>query len=502
MMWKDWYNLKENLKDFFIDEFLGGLSDASFSGFNPEDTKKMREFLKLCERIKLALDQDFKLLKDTAKQEEANMQKNAIIGDRKAAGKLRGDIQDKLTALNILSSDYPSCYRNLTDAVFHELFGLSSLAAWANDYTPEYARSSSAKIIGDEIYCLIDGKSVLQPQRLPKARRDQLRQALLMAYPKENIAKGHNEVYLKRDDGNIIRATLLSDKFTQKGKDAMVFRKYLLSDSDALKFEILSGYGTFPKECCDLFRDMVKCGYNVIMSGEVRSGKTTFLQTYQHYEDPTLEATTVSTDEETDYSKVTKGPLIQIIADEDDLKQMEKTLKRLDSNYIIMSEMRTAMEYKFYLGITNMGTRRCKCTIHDNDASSFPRKMATEVVSSFGGDLQATIAQIYTNVDFVFEMFEVPTDRSKKRLKGIVEFRYDKERDLCLAHRICKYDAKTDTWCWNSDIGKDKQDIAIGYMENFEDMKRILRSLEENSPLKEGIDEYPSYYLGNAKVER
>ena len=181
---------------------------------------------------------------------------------------------------------------------------------------------------------------------------------------------------------------------------------------------------------------------------------------------------------------------------------MEKTLKRLDSNYIIMSEMRTAMEYKFYLGITNMGTRRCKCTIHDNDAASFPRKMATEVVSSFGGDLQATIAQIYTNVDFVFEMFEVPTDRSKKRLKGIVEFRYDKQKDLCLAHRLCKYDAETDSWCWNSDVGKDKKDLAIGYMENFHNMQEILKSLEEKSPLTEGIDEYPSYYAGNAKVER
>lgn len=498
---------ERKLKDFFIDEFLGGSGEVDAAlgggaGFNPQDSRKMREFLKLCERIKLALEQDFKLLKDSAKQEEANMQKNAITGDQKAGGKLRSDIQGKLTMLNLLSEEFPGCYRDLTDAVFHELFGLSSLAAWANDYTPEYARSSSAKIIGDEIYCLIDGKSVLQPQRLPKERRDQLRQALLMAYPKENIAKGHNEVYLKREDGNIIRATLLSDKFTQKGKDAMVFRKYLLSDADNLQFEVLSGYGTFPQECCDLFRNMVKCGYNVIMSGEVRSGKTTFLQTYQHYEDPTLEATTVSTDEETDYSKVTKGPLIQIIADEDDLKQMEKTLKRLDSNYIIMSEMRTAMEYKFYLGITNMGTRRCKCTIHDNDAASFPRKMATEVVSSFGGDLQATIAQIYTNVDFVFEMFEVPTDRSKKRLKGIVEFRYDKQKDLCLAHRLCKYDAETDSWRWNSDVGKDKKDLAIGYMENFHNMQEILKSLEEKSPLTEGIDEYPSYYAGNAKVER
>ena len=124
---------ERKLKDFFIDEFLGGSSEVDAAlgggaGFNPQDSRKMRDFLKLCERIKLALEQDFKLLKDSAKQEEANMQKNAITGDQKAAGKLRSDIQGKLTMLNLLSEEFPGCYRDLTDAVFHELFGLSSLA--------------------------------------------------------------------------------------------------------------------------------------------------------------------------------------------------------------------------------------------------------------------------------------------------------------------------------------------------------------------------------------
>ena len=485
---------------FFIDEFLSNATAGEGNTFPAGDKDKMYVFQEVCQKVRKALDKDYQSKSDNTKQEETELQKDAILGEQRAVSKLKNDIADKLISMSLSATAYPDYYRNLEEAIFHELYGLSCLAAWANDYTEEYRTSSSAKIVGDNIYCLINGSSVKLPQKISAERRRQLRQALLLGYPDQHEAQGHNEVFLKRDDGGIIRATLLSGLFTQRDQDAMVFRKYLLSDPEQLRFEVLAGYGTYPMECCKLFEEFARCGFNVIASGQVRSGKTTWLQTYQHYEDPTLEATTVSTDEETDYSKITDGPLIQIIADEEQLTQIEKTLKRLDSNYIIMSEMRTPAEYKFYLGITNMGTRRCKCTIHDNNATAFPRKMATEVVSAYGGNLQSTIAQIYDNVDFVFEMFELPTDRSKKRLKGIVEFIYDKEKDLCIAHRICKYDAKTDTWMWNSAIGEDKRDIAIGFQDSFDNMKNILKKLEEQNPLKTGIYEYPAYYEGNTKI--
>lgn len=499
-------------KDFFIDVFLEGNTAApasvegerivSGNSFKPSNKKAMKKFYETCASVKAFLDQNYQNLSDYEKQKETDLQKSAIIGENFAVKELTAKIKDALAKMNLLSEGYPNYYRELDSAVFAELYGFAGLTPWVNDYTEEYKRSSSAKLIGDNLYCLIDGKSVLQPQKISKERREQLRRALLLAYPKERLEAGHNEVYLKREDGEHIRTTLMSGDFTYPGQDVLVFRKYLLSDPSKLTFETLASYGTFPEKCCELFEELVKTGPNIFFCGEVRSGKSTFLQTWQHYEDPTLEGTTVSSDEETNYAEITKGPLVQIIADEKRLEQAEKSLKRLDSNYIILSEVRSAAEYKFFLGITNMGTRRCKCTIHDNSAVNFPYKMATEIVSCYGGNQEATISQLYSNIDYVFELYEVPTDRSKKRLKGIVEMRYDPVEDVCSAHRLCKYDAKTDSWKWKCDIGKDKFDLAMGNEKHLERVVEILRELERENPLEGETVVYPAYYKGNHKVKK
>ena len=496
--------------DFFIDIFLesGGKfanisnedrNETSGNAFDPSNKKVMKRFYEVCDSVKAFIDQSFQVLSDTEKKRETDLQKQAIIGESFAVKEFTAKIKDALTKMNLLAEGSPNYSKQLDSAIFAELYGFSGLTPWVNDYTEEYKRSSSAKIIGNDMYCLIDGKAVLQPQKVSSERREQLRRALLLAYPKERLEAGHNEVYLKREDGGHIRATLMSGDLTYPDQDVLVFRKYLLSDPSRLRFETLASYGTFPEECCELFEEMVKTGPNIFFCGEVRSGKSTFLQTWQHYEDPTLEGTTISSDAETNYAEITKGPLVQIIADEKRLEQVEKSLKRLDSNYIILSEVRTAAEYKFFLGITNMGTRRCKCTIHDNNAINFPYKMATEIVTAYGGDQTATIAQLYSNIDYVFELYEVPTDRSKKRLKGIVEMRYDPIKDTCSAHRLCQYDAKTDSWKWKCDIGPDKYALAMGREEHLDKVVSILKKLEEASPLEGKTVVYPAYYKGNQK---
>ncbi len=487
--------MQRTYPEFFIDRFISGHAKAS-GGTDAGISK----FCEVCERVKAYIDTFFRNISESNEMTQfADLQKKAIIGERDAVKKITAKIVDALTVLNLLAADYPNYYRNLPDAVFSELYGLSILAPWANDYTEEYRKSSSAKIIGDKLYCLINGKSELQPRRISRDRRAQLRHALLLAYPKERADLGHNEVYLNREDGGHIRATLLGGDYTPESLDVMVFRKYLISDPDELSFEALASKGTFPKECCELFRNLVAIGPNIFFCGEVRSGKSTFLQVWQHYEDPSLEGTTVSSDEETDYAKITNGPLVQIIADEQKLEQVEKSLKRLDSNYIILSEVRGAAEYRFFLGITNMGTRRCKCTIHDNNAINFPYKMATEIITCYGGNQEATISQLYSNIDFVFELQEVPSERSKKRLMGIVELRYDPVSDLCSAHRICKYDPKTDSWKWKADIGENIRSLASGYPGAYEKIRSLLAAFEMKNPLEGETVVFPAYYAGNQK---
>ena len=139
-------------------------------------------------------------------------------------------ISDMIEEDKIGDSSYPSWYINLTEAVFNELYGLAGLAPWVYDETDEYRTSSSAKLIGDRLYCLINGRSCLQPQTIGKERREQLKRALLMAAPKERLEKGFHEIYLK----NGIRVTIYSGDRTKEGQDVMVFRKYVMNE---LSFE-------------------------------------------------------------------------------------------------------------------------------------------------------------------------------------------------------------------------------------------------------------------------
>ena len=54
-----------------------------------------------------------------------------------------------------MNTECPPWYPNLADGIFAELYGLAGIAPWAYDETEESENSSSAKMIGDRIYCLM-----------------------------------------------------------------------------------------------------------------------------------------------------------------------------------------------------------------------------------------------------------------------------------------------------------------------------------------------------------
>ncbi len=475
---------------FSIEEYL---SRSRLPGQEEEASRRYEELL---EHVRAALDREWDRSDDLLKSSRLALEKGAIMGLEKEAGELSDRIRLILTRENLLSEPYPSCYPSLTDALFSDLYGLSGVAPWAFGWTEEYRRSSSAKLIGDRLYCLIDGRTRLEPQRIGEKRRAQLTHALLLASPRERKESGFHEVYLS----NGIRVTIYAGERTKPGQDIIVFRKYLLQRPD---LETLAAYGTFPPEAVPLFRAMCAVGFNVVFCGQVRSGKTTFLQAWQSCEDPGLEGVAVATDPETRWDELMPDiPLMQLVADGRQLAQIEKSLKRSDADYVILEEMRDAASYDLFLGITNLGTRRSKGTIHDSAAINIPYKMASAIATEIGGSEEALIAQIFSNINFVFELCQLPGDRSQKRLTGIVEFTYDAAADRVFARRLMSYDAEKNVWRWSSRVGKDKERAASAYPEQLALMKECLARLEKASPLEPEDDVYPAYYRGNAGYER
>ncbi len=405
-----------------------------------QETDAHLSFEAICSLVEKKLDIDWNDADDVSKQLKLEREKSAIIGYEKDVLFYKDKIREILRQNKLEDACFPSYYQDIIEAIFAELYGLAGISPWAYDTDDKYKTSSSAKI-----YFLIDGKSKLMPQRISKERLLKLKRALLLATPSERLSDAYHEVYLR----NGIRISIYSGDVVKPNQDAIVFRKYVMQK---LCFEALSERETFHKEAIRIFELMREVGFNVIFTGQVRSGKTTFLQTWQSGENSNLEGLAISTDPETPWQDIMPDTaLMQIVTDGRGLETLSKSLLRADNDYVLMEEMRDASAYKLILDIITSGTSRCKATVHDGSALDLPYRMASEVVNKYGGSLLYTIKRIYTGFDYVFEMTQDSNDHDHKILKAIVEYSFDSERECCIAKYLCKYDFSRKEWIWNSD---------------------------------------------------
>ncbi len=372
-------------------------------------------------------------------------QKKAIIGYEAESNYFISKIEAYLKKHRLQNAWYPSWYENLTTAIFHENWGLAGIAPWKR-----MKESSSAKIIGEKIFFLINGKMQLQQQRILPERLKQLRKALLLRNPEIHLSNKYAEVYML--DGT--RITIFEDA----KEPTIVFRKYII---EQLTFVEQARRGTIPEEIIPLLKAKIKIGYNVNFVGPVRSGKTTFLETWQSYEDKSLEGVLIETDPEIPLHQIMpEAPIIQIIADDERLNEITKSLMRTDADYFILAEARDAVALNLALKITTKGTRRVKSTFHSTDATDFIYDAATEIIAKFGGDLSSTMVKLAKGYHYLYEFIQLQ-DRSQKRLKSVYELRYDPVSRLITIHQIVKYNYQSDDWSYKYDIGNDKEEIAM-----------------------------------------
>lgn len=464
------------MSEFYIDQYLLNIGNISIEG-----GLKQEKFEKVCELVREKLDDEWGITDDKYKDNKLEREKRAIIGYEKETKYYKEKIREIIIRWKITDLWYPPWHIDLYDAIFHEVFGISGLAPWAYDTLDKYKNSSSAKLIGDKLYCLIGGKTELQPQRIGKRRRKQLMRSLLLATPFENTNKGFHEVYLH----NGIRITIYSGEKTKENEEIIVFRKYLIK---RMSFENMVELNTIPKEAVEVFRLMIKIGYNVLFAGPVRSGKTTFLQSWQMNEDSNLEGLVIATDPETPWHKLMPdAPIMQLIADGNELEMITKSILRGDNDYVVLEEMRDGLAYNIALEITSSGTKRCKATIHDNDAYNIPLKMASKIKSKYGGNIKDLVGQVFMNFDIVIELIQVPDNRSQKRMIGIKEYYYDVVNDQVYINPICKYDMKSEKWIWNNKLYND------GCDRDTIELKKRLGKLYNERPLEDKAL-VPGYY--------
>lgn len=378
------------------------------------------------------------------------LQKKAIIGYEKEVGYLIDKIDEFIKSKNYFSVPYPSWYESLAEGIYHENWGMAGMAEWFGE---RFRNSSSAKIIGNDIFYLDRGKMKLMEQKISKDRREQLIRGFLLLTPQERMDRDFHEIYLL--DGT--RITIFKGKMVKQDREVIIFRRYIIPE---YSFKQQESFGTIPKGSGILFEYMVKAGFNVAFTGPVRSAKTSFLSTWQRYEDPELEGVMVETDPEIRLHEIMPfSPIVQIIADNEKLKNISKNLLRSDADYFILAEARDGIALDTAIRIASKGTRRMKMTFHTRDPLDFPYDVASEIVKSMGGDIAITSKKVAASIDYIFHFVQL-ADKSKKRLKCIYELLYDKSEDVIKMQEICRYNFRSDNWRFSYLISEEKKRLA------------------------------------------
>ena len=149
-------------EEFYIDSYLSSIKEdkvASRRNLSEEDF-----FLDLCRSVQSHFENMWKL----SEGQEAKIlerQTKAIIGLPDHVNYFKDLIRKYLEDNAKTNLPYPKWYKDLVDGIFHEVWGLAGISAWMD--IPE---SSSAKIIGERIYYLIDGKMIIQKQKISRKR--------------------------------------------------------------------------------------------------------------------------------------------------------------------------------------------------------------------------------------------------------------------------------------------------------------------------------------------
>lgn len=479
-----------SLKKFYLDEYIAekfGIEEKQNKIIDITKNKKAR-FDEICRTVKEHFNAEWDIENNNKNYEILlERQRKAIIGYEKEVKYFKTKIYEYLKDNNLLDEWHPSWYKNIVDAIFEENWGLAGISEWKHGHRKELIESSSAKIIGDRIYFLINGKMTLQPQRISKKRRNQLRRALLLKTPKKRLDDKYHEVFML--DGT--RITIYGEDYTLDGQDVIVFRKYILPN---LTFEEQAKRNTIPFDSIPLFKSMVKLGFNVGFIGAVRSGKSTFLATFQRYENPELEGVLIQSDPEIKiHNLMPNAPIISLLIESEELDNVIRSILRSDADYIIVAEAREPSEFYLALEVTDRGTRRSKLTAHFTRAVDFCYNVANKINSRYSDNLYSTIIKVAQNFHYLFEFTQLK-DKSKKRLKSIYEIRYNPLNQQISYHQICKYRYETDDWVFKYDIGEDKENIAKEEdIEAFNIFKSELKRLAEKYPMKENNIFIPDY---------
>jgi pilus assembly protein CpaF len=482
------FDVNSNAVPFDLREYLNKRGFVENKLVRVNYKEKTNDFYKVCDIIEKYYNEKFK--EETDIDVETNIDeiiKKATIGHEKEVKYLMNLIKEYIYENGIQNVEYDkNVYSTLEEAVFHYIWGYYGIVNWIKD-----KESSSCKITrkGKMISYLIDGKMEIQNHNITEKTFTRLRGNLLNLFPELRKDEDVLELYML----NGIRVEIITGDIVKNGQDAMVFRKYVVKD---FTFREQANRGTITDEMIPLLESFSRCGFNVAVTGAPRTAKTTILTTMQVLEDPTLEGVIIETDPEIPYHNLMPDTsLLQLIVNSREKAELAlKTVLRLDPDYIVVTEAREADVLNLAIETANKGTTRGKLSYHIRKPETFFYDVSNRIVQKYKGEIKYILSRVANSFHFIVHMIMLK-DKSKKRLGGIYAVINDSNENTIYFNTLCKYNHKTDSWTFNSDIPKECEEVAeVENPDAFMIFKETLEDLAKKFPMKGESVIRPSYY--------
>lgn len=438
--------------------------------------KKKKQFRDICKIVKEELNRviDVDAESSTQNSEWLDRQHQAIIGDQQAISYFLAEIEKVLRNKNITSNDFPNYFDSLSQAIFHEVWGLSVLAKWE-----KYPESEACAIRGTQLWIDIEGKFQRQEDFESVAVVERIKRAFVIRREDSVINRENPELEIEKEDGS--RITMIQPPRSKE--NYIMLRRFIVNN---YTLEDQASRGTIPMEDIPIYRALSRTMPNMIVAGRVRSAKSTFMTTLIGERHEEHVGAVLEKHFEVALTKHFPSRLFfEIQAKEGDLHKAIPRLLRMEHDYIVIGEIRS-LEIEAYLISTERGERGALSTYHLTDVEQVVEQLARHALDEFPTRrFEVEVERIARNLDIIITM-AADRDRRRKRVIGVTEIIWDNERRTHTTHDLIRYSKLKNKYYYSSAITPRLLNLmADEDLEQTKLLLKLLREREKTSPMEE-----------------
>lgn len=347
---------------------------------------------------------------------------------------------------------YPEYYGSIEEAVFGNVWGTGEITSW---FSEENRHVKTALVIGKRIYYRERGRMVLKKTVMSERTINRILSVVLRNDGQEEKKVESASVEMK---GNTV---ISAERTLNDGGNVIVFRRF---SEEYCTFEQLVSRKVIPDESVELFKCMIKAGMNIVVTGNVKTGKTEFLTAWQSLENPELIGELTETAPEISSKGFSKRmPLICRRDESVDLNSNKIwSVAENEADYHVFDiKDRQKAEMKAEK-VALSGKQRTKMTLMTENPEFL---LGYSWINCF---------------NYVLNM-GLNYGTGRRKLLGIYEICAD--GDNCSMNEICSYDWRDDRWnfkyCMND---KNERLLRKARERDFDRFDSLLRNISDREP--------------------